>query len=292
MSTDFTHAVMGVGFTPATEPLLMCLPEMVSMGVEEFTLVHVLDVHYPRAPDTEHIPHYEERLRKIAARLEADGLRAHTEVRIGDPASELLAAAGERGACLVVAGSHGEGVFGEALLGSVTSALIQRSTLPVLILPLEVFEDEGAQQCRVVRTDLCAHILHPTDFSDVAERAYAYLAEIASCAGRVTVLHAQDDSRATREQRANVEEYDRLDRARLARLQADLRDRGAAEVGVRLEHGKPGAVIVEITDEIGASLIVLGSQGRGYLSEVMLGSASRHVVRHAHAPVLLVPAPR
>jgi nucleotide-binding universal stress UspA family protein len=38
--------------------------------------------------------------------------------------------------------------------------------------------------------------------------------------------------------------------------------------------------------------VVMGSQGRGFLAEVFLGSVSHQVVRRSPVPVLLVPAGR
>jgi nucleotide-binding universal stress UspA family protein len=268
------------------------MPEFISMGVERVTLAYVMDTHYPRAPNPSHVPHYEERLRELAQPLEEAGLSVDVEVRMGDPARELLAAGAERGATLIVIGSHGQGIVNEALLGSVAASVIQQSTLPVLILAVSACDDESTLRCRIVRADLRAHLLHPTDFSDVAERAYGYVAQLAANADQITLLHVQDVRRAMREQREHISEYDRLDLARLERMRADLKARGAREVEARIEHGEPGEKIIEVALESEASLIVMGSQGRGYLSEVMLGSASRHVTRNARRTVLLVPAPR
>ncbi|MGZ8145008.1 MAG: universal stress protein [Methylosarcina sp.] len=40
------------------------------------------------------------------------------------------------------------------------------------------------------------------------------------------------------------------------------------------------------------SLFVMGSQRRGFISEVFLGSVSHNIIRKAPVPVLLVPAIR
>ncbi|TMR18611.1 universal stress protein [Nonomuraea turkmeniaca] len=47
--------------------------------------------------------------------------------------------------------------------------------------------------------------------------------------------------------------------------------------------------IVDVADEIGASLIVTGSRGLAGVRSVLLGSVSNHVLHHAHRPTLIVP---
>lgn len=46
--------------------------------------------------------------------------------------------------------------------------------------------------------------------------------------------------------------------------------------------------IVQLAEEIGAGLIVMGSRGLGGVRRALLGSVSDSVVRHAHCPVLIV----
>jgi nucleotide-binding universal stress UspA family protein len=55
-----------------------------------------------------------------------------------------------------------------------------------------------------------------------------------------------------------------------------------------LREGRADEEIVEVAEEIGAGLIVLGSRGHGRLRRALLGSVSDAVVRHAHCPVTIV----
>lgn len=49
-------------------------------------------------------------------------------------------------------------------------------------------------------------------------------------------------------------------------------------------------VIVDVAEQVDASLIVLGSRGRRGLAALLAGSTSTHVLHAAHRPVLVVPS--
>jgi nucleotide-binding universal stress UspA family protein len=55
-----------------------------------------------------------------------------------------------------------------------------------------------------------------------------------------------------------------------------------------LREGRAAEEIVEVAEELGAGLIVMGSRGHGRLRRALLGSVSDAVVRHAHCPVTIV----
>jgi nucleotide-binding universal stress UspA family protein len=46
--------------------------------------------------------------------------------------------------------------------------------------------------------------------------------------------------------------------------------------------------IVNLADQLGAGLIVMGSRGLGGIRRALMGSVSDSVVRHAHCPVMVV----
>jgi nucleotide-binding universal stress UspA family protein len=75
--------------------------------------------------------------------------------------------------------------------------------------------------------------------------------------------------------------------AELARLvDAVVGDR-ADEVERVAPEGPAGQAILDHAND--AELIVVGTHARGTLAEIVLGSVSHHVVRHARCPVVVVP---
>jgi nucleotide-binding universal stress UspA family protein len=68
---------------------------------------------------------------------------------------------------------------------------------------------------------------------------------------------------------------------------AGLIARGRAEIAVPTWQG-----ILDVADELGAAAIVVGSRALRGPREMLEGSVSHEVAKHAHRPVVIVPPPR
>ncbi len=68
----------------------------------------------------------------------------------------------------------------------------------------------------------------------------------------------------------------------------ELRAEGAKIVDTHLRTGEPDKEIIRLSEEIGATMIVMGSRGLGAVRRALMGSVSDSVVRHAHCPVLVM----
>jgi len=109
---------------------------------------------------------------------------------------------------------------------------------------------------------------------------------------RVTLLHVQDRSRLAPHLLSRLEEFNEIDAERLERLRDRLLQQGASKVDTKLEFGLPLPVILDTLGQEDFSLVVMGSQGRGFVSELALGSVANGVARKAPRPVLFVPRAR
>lgn len=69
-----------------------------------------------------------------AALAEEAGVEAETVVRHGKPGHQICAVARERGARMIVIGSHGWGALTGALLGSVSAHVLHNAPCPVVVV--------------------------------------------------------------------------------------------------------------------------------------------------------------
>lgn len=277
----------------ASNRTLDCVKLLRRVGSREALLVHVMSV--------EHIGGLYQTLKKLflpsleeqKKSLEQAGFDAEIEIPYGLPYYEINKLARERRCSLIVIGSHGESLVAEMLLGSTAHSILQNATLPVLLVRLEIAQQDGGKRCRALCQDLFGHILHPTDFSDVAERAYQHLEHIVGqTKGEVTLLHVQDKAKIDPHLKHKLEEFNQIDTERLERRKDNLLKKGASAVNIEVVYGSPTAKILERARENGFSLILMGTQGRGYIQEIFLGSVAHNIARHAPLPVLFVPALR
>jgi nucleotide-binding universal stress UspA family protein len=145
-------------------------------------------------------------------------------------------------------------------------------------------------------------ILFATDFSDVSARALDYVLRLkdAGCR-RVVILHVIDEREVNviLSQPAGFADQEGLYEAELLKYMRKNAQRELNDIRLRLEaagltvetlliDGVPATEIVRMADAEQASAIVVGSHGRSNISQMLLGSVSENVLRHAKQPVLVV----
>ncbi|HEV8614165.1 MAG TPA: universal stress protein [Methylomirabilota bacterium] len=136
-------------------------------------------------------------------------------------------------------------------------------------------------------------ILVATDFAPSAEAAWTSAMELARAHGsEVVLVHvyvelppyaevgAADVQRIYEEQRGWIQ-------AELDRRVAGARAAGLTARGL-LKVGPPADTITETALDEACDLIVVGTQGRGALDRLIVGSVAERVVRHAACAVLVV----
>ena len=83
-------------------------------------------------------------LKEKAAALKEKGLRVETEVRFGDPAKEILAAAKTREVDLIMMATHGRTALAQVIFGSVAARVLGSGVRPVLLVRPEKLREGDA----------------------------------------------------------------------------------------------------------------------------------------------------
>ena len=59
----------------------------------------------------------------------------------------------------------------------------------------------------------------------------------------------------------------------------------------KVEVGFPAEVILRMADEEGSDTIVMGTHGKGFITQTFLGSMAKRVLRRTRKPVFIIPLP-
>jgi nucleotide-binding universal stress UspA family protein len=148
----------------------------------------------------------------------------------------------------------------------------------------------------VRRMTLPRTILVATDFSEYADAALAYAAELAAqLDATIHLVHAITipvmgiTEMGLAYASLNIESVTKAAQNAMDARVMTYRDR-VSLAPTRLEVGDARDVIDRVAEQIGADLVVIGTHGRRGVRRVLLGSVAESVVRSAPCPVLTVRA--
>lgn len=157
------------------------------------------------------------------------------------------------------------------------------------------------------------HILVPSDFSETAQAALNYAYDFAKITGaKLTLLHVVNISQI-RESLSGLDAMENLTAAmnlpsshspytpslydfrvlessahkKLEHL-VDPAWRAHVDVSVACVEGRPSQAIVSFAQNNDVDLIIIGTHGRGAMSQLLLGSVADNVIRQSEVPVLTV----
>ena len=265
--------------------------ELTVLTVRPREIPPALWTEYPVAPPINPMdPEVEEaELRGFIHRAVGAAL-AKVSVREGFVSQEILLAARETPADLIVMGTHGASGFERWLLGSVAENVLRHAACPALTVPPSAAEPPDAPAAPF-KTILCA-----IDFSRDSQRALVVAQDLARAGGgRLVVVHALEHLAGESPALAahfNVAEFRRtLERDARQRLEEllPLAARAECNTSVILAEGKASREVLRAATAHEADLIVLGVHGRNALDLALFGSTTRHVLHRATVPVLTVP---
>ena len=266
----------------------------------ELLLLHVLAL---RTADPFHPEHHfpapeelEERLHQLAESEMAGLLAEHQDRQLNlrktvrrAPEIErgILDFAEAEGADLLIMGTHGRRGPAHLLMGSVTSEVLRRAHLPVLVVPSRDARPAGRLR----------RVLAATDFSRPSLDAAATARDLAAATGSsLELFHVVPELEVPLPMNPGglgtlaTPVVDLIPAAR------EALDRIAAgpgpEVAISTEvwQGPAAPSILNRASETDADLIVVATHGHSGLDRLLLGSIAEKVARLSTCPVLVVPA--
>jgi nucleotide-binding universal stress UspA family protein len=135
-------------------------------------------------------------------------------------------------------------------------------------------------------------IVFAHDGSASGERALLYVEHLARREeAEVIVVHIYDVPARYLSTEVYEELHASFDKASWAVVDDAVQELQKADVSARGEvrEGAVAPTILQVAEDEGASLIVLGTRGPSSAAELLIGSTSTEVLRHARCPVLVVP---
>jgi len=285
-------ALIPLDGTKLSESAFSLLPLIQKLGFDRVVLVTVWESLWPSESlgrgNTE-LKELEEKARAYlhaylgtqADRVKRLGFSVETDLRVGRPADEVLHAASQISADLIIIATHGREGIARWRLGSIADKVVRHAESPTLVIGPNVKIDLAPYSLR--------RILVPLDGSTLAEEALPVATWMARTAGaeldlaRVVSLIVPDF-----ELSYSVDiltEVENAARSYLARVAGTLS--GKVQTRTELLIGTAAEQLLAHMKEAPAELVVMASHGRSGVIRAALGSVADRML-HGPAPVLVL----
>lgn len=182
----------------------------------------------------------------------------------GSPSPAILKIAAERGAGLIVMGTHGRTGINRWMLGSVTERVVRESPVPVLTVREAPLAQPGPVLAAVNDTDLSRQVL-----SQASRLAAQY-------GQGLTVVHVREPNGE-----APISDLCKW-------IPEGARSGCALHEVVR--HGDAAEQIIKAASAANAGLLVIGAPKRSFFQGSVLSRTALRVIRQAPCPVLSIGA--
>jgi nucleotide-binding universal stress UspA family protein len=222
-------------------------------------------------------------------RLREAGWAGATQIRNGDPAEEIIQAAEEQDVDLVVLGSHGTTGIGRFLLGSVSDRVLSHAPCSVLIVRAPAAPQPAAAAGRDRWRILLAH-----DSSEASAKALSLCASLplddTAEVTAVRVMPLVTGYRQDIQQQLNTIWQQKKQAAGASLEEAVQALRWSTpHVAAELREAEDvSAEILDMAEQSGTDLIMLGCKGRSAIQRFLLGSKTNRIARHAQCSVWAV----
>jgi len=136
----FERPLFATSWSNSSEKAVSCLKELGNI-IGEIHLMHVVDEKDLKSSDTHGVQGVRKkernRLDDLCAEFEEKGITAKPHVYVGDPETEILKAARENQASLIILGFSDRTALMERWIGSISRNIADKSPFPCLLFPVK-----------------------------------------------------------------------------------------------------------------------------------------------------------
>jgi nucleotide-binding universal stress UspA family protein len=281
---------------PSLRALEFALPLTKQFGAD-LHLVHVFATDHPFTglvgmpfvlPEFEISRSVYEQLKDVARKYSIDLRPENLHVLKGRAFEEICRLGHDTGIDLIVIATRGNTGVKHLALGSTAERVVRYSSCPVLVT-------HGGKPPGTVTA--FRKILVPVDFSECSMQGVDYAKVFAKhFKSKITLLNSVHFQYFVASDECSRYDLPRFMQQAYVVARDQMRDLfektdwDGLEVETSLQTGHPGQQICEHARDSDMDLIVTSTHGSTGFTHLLLGSVGEYVVRHAHCPVLVVPA--
>jgi nucleotide-binding universal stress UspA family protein len=207
----------------------------------------------------------EHQMKELAASVQTDGMTVKTVVEMGDLKSDIIELSKQLNADMIVLGTVGSGSLINKLIGSNASHIMERSTIPVMLVPKD-FEFKG-----------CENAVFADDFKSENAAFEGQLIDFAINTGLKTLNILYVD----RKDGSGVVEIDESVN-RLRSVIGENRIQVEAIPAMSVEKG-----IEEYVKNHPTDLIIMATEKKSLLQRLFVYGHTQVMAMHTHIPLLV-----
>ena len=214
-------------------------------------------------------------LNAAVQQLDAPQTTVSQQITYGRPATEILEAARDFGAELIMVGSRGHGTIASMVLGSVSAEVADHAHCPVLVARNATIERAvlGVDGSTFART--AEEVVASWPIFEGTEVEVTSVAGLPLMANFAIGAYVPPEA-ALDEATLGISEHGRVCAEAAQRLHAEGR-----HTSTRVVQGDAATELICVARDTRADLIVVGTHGRSGISRAVFGSVARNVMLHA-----------
>lgn len=230
--------------------------------------------------------HLRAQLERVARRVATrDGVTTATQFREGPVLDEIEGAIADVAASMVVMATHGRGGVSRLWLGSVTDALLRRSSVPVLVT-----RTARKWTLTTATEPFFPRVLVAVDGSALSEEALERAIDLlGESTGEFVLARVEDAPIAAVSSTWISEATVRVREGYLEPLAERFRTPERTIRTHAIVHHDPARAILDLAKEEHAFAIALATHGRTGVRRAVIGSVADKVIRGSSVPVLVCP---